>query len=53
MDIIMSKVIRDVVMHWIFIEVWLTVKPFFISPELTQKSPKSLIYQTFISPDMQ
>ncbi|MBD2736685.1 hypothetical protein H6H03_22805 [Nostoc paludosum FACHB-159] len=24
----MSKLIRDVVMHWIYIEVWLTTKPF-------------------------
>lgn len=24
----MSKLIRDVVMHWIYIEVWLTAKPF-------------------------
>jgi len=28
MNIIMSKLIRDVVMHWIYIEVWLTTKPF-------------------------
>lgn len=33
MNIIMSKLIRDVVMHWIYIEVWLTAKPFFISIE--------------------
>ena len=52
MNIIMSKLIRDVVMHWIYIEVWLTAKPFFISPELTQKSPKNLIYQTVLSSDM-
>ncbi len=49
MNIIMSKLIRDVVMHWIYIEVWLTAKPFFISPELTQKSPKNLIYQMTLS----
>ncbi len=28
MNIIMSKLIRDVVMHWIYIEVWFTAKPF-------------------------
>ncbi|MBD2614483.1 MAG: hypothetical protein RMY62_030615 [Nostoc sp. ZfuVER08] len=28
MNIIMSKLIRDVVMHWIYIEVWFTTKPF-------------------------
>ncbi|WP_302480963.1 hypothetical protein [Nostoc sp. TCL240-02] len=28
MNLIMSKLIRDVVMHWIYIEVWLTAKPF-------------------------
>lgn len=29
MNIIMSKLIRDVVMHWIYIEVWFTAKPYF------------------------
>ncbi|MEH1867823.1 MAG: hypothetical protein V7K69_22870 [Nostoc sp.] len=52
MNLIMSKLIRDVVMHWIYIEVWLTAKSFFISPELTQKSPKNLIYQMALSSDM-
>lgn len=52
MNRIMGKLIRDVVMHWIYIEVWFTAKPFFISPELTQKSPKNLIYQTLLSSDM-
>ncbi len=28
MNIIMSKLIRDVVMHWIYTKVWLTAKPF-------------------------
>ncbi len=28
MNIIMSKLIRDVVMHWIYIKVWFTTKPF-------------------------
>ncbi len=28
MNILMSKLIRDVVMHWIYIEVWFTTKPF-------------------------
>ncbi len=28
MNIILSKLIRDVVMHWIYIEVWFTTKPF-------------------------
>jgi hypothetical protein len=27
MNIIMSKLIRDVVMHWIYMKVWLTAKP--------------------------
>jgi hypothetical protein len=48
MNIIMSKLIRDVVMHWIYIEVWFTAKPFFISPELTEKSPTSLIFRLAI-----
>jgi hypothetical protein len=30
MKVIMSKLIRDVVMHWIYIKVWLIAKPFFI-----------------------
>lgn len=28
MNIIMSKLIRDVVMHWIYRKVWFTTKPF-------------------------